>query len=81
MIPGRAIEISQARERWMDALCGPRVRSEDRIQHVLQSELLGPARREEGSSDSGEKFSLQPEMGSEMGPTGCSFSFGHTLQI
>lgn len=37
-------------------LCGPRVASEDRTQYVLQSELLGPAPREEGSSDSGDEF-------------------------
>lgn len=37
-------------------LYGPRVVSEDRIQYVLQSELLGPAPREEGSSDSGDEF-------------------------
>ena len=37
-------------------LCGPRVVSEDRIQYVFQSELLGPAPREEGSSDSGDEF-------------------------
>lgn len=37
-------------------LCGPRVVFEDRIQYVSQSELLGPAPREEGSSDSGDEF-------------------------
>lgn len=83
MIPGKTIKrLMAVRERRRDALCGPRVGAEDRIHYVLQSELLGPAPREEGSSDSGDEFLIvNADWLSGAAPLqdAVCTSFGHTL--